>query len=213
MSPVFLHNIGVNLWEQVESIGDTRCATVTVLHASVSELDEICHISDLTIKLEYEYLIKWRSAAYIASRGVQEFKLIKKLSADLLEGDVLKKNRNTGIYSYLKNLSGRGSRFNLNSISQCRYAFLMLTKSNVGLDLLWDICCDADMGVSSEFIFNMLNGMENMIVCRVVEGDTHAVIQFIGRAKEIDDVVRVFRDLGLKKITEDAVADVIRGFN
>lgn len=211
MKPVYLYEVGIKPWEQTISIFDLDIATITVIQSTLNELSAIWLNVMARLTKELPTVLKWRSVGYKTEGSrTQEFTLVSKLRGELGNAGFMGKNPVSGVYSYVTRITDPIAGFDLNSISQPRYAALLLAPGGyTDVHFIWEAFKKGDEGLDAENIKEVVCGLKGSILLRVVESDTHAVAQFIGGVNEVDGVLSIINDLKMEKILEDDVSAFI----
>jgi hypothetical protein len=211
MKPIYLYDAGIKPWEQSTTISDSRFATVTVVHRSISELIDLWLVLAATISQRLPRILKWRTIGHsIEGSKVQELKLLKQLKSDLSNGDYLEKNSESGIISYVKQLTLPMIEFDLNTITQARYSVLLfLPEEEPNNSAIWEKFKSSDNGLEAKGMENSLSSCNRLMICRLSESDTHVSLQLIGEVDQIDAVLVKLNELHIKRAEERDVAEAI----
>ncbi|OMH38971.1 hypothetical protein [Motiliproteus sp. MSK22-1] len=202
MKPIYLYDVGIKPWEQTSTVNDRRFATITIVQRSVSELFGLWLMLITSVSQRLPKAFKWRTVGHsIEGSKVQELKLLKQLKSDLSNSDFIDRNEESNIYSYVKRLSTTLSEFDLNTITQPRYTVLLfLPDSEPSIDSIWKSFKDSDAGLDAEGIENSFCSFEDLMICRVVESDTHVGAQFIGAVEQVDRLLEKLNELGVNGV-------------
>lgn len=126
MKPVYLYDVGIKPWEQTKPVIDSRFATITIVQHTVNELFVLWVNIVVSISGYLPTALKWRTVGHsIQGSKIQELKLLKQLKSGLANDDLLEKNKDSSIFSYIKRLSKPMEEFDLNSITQPLYTILL----------------------------------------------------------------------------------------
>ncbi|ROS05420.1 hypothetical protein EDC56_0950 [Sinobacterium caligoides] len=211
MKPILVYDEGINLWEQSKKTGDSSVATITVIQRDIDSLSKTW-FSFLPILLTFlPNVFKWftTGSAFSGSK-VQELKLKKQLTEGFSDGDLLKKNESTGVFSLIKNETDHIEILPLDSLSHYRYLSIIFSSKNLSQKSLLDNFQTAESGITSENVSSILDGDLGIILCRVYEdGDTHAALQFIGKVNQIENIKSELSAAGIEEIDESEVAKII----
>ncbi|HHF3148317.1 TPA: hypothetical protein ACPJ2A_000086 [Vibrio diabolicus] len=213
MKPIYIYNVGIKPWEQTHVVSDRRFATITIVQRSVSELFGLWLTLIESVSLRLPKVFKWRTVGHsIEGSKVQELKILKQLKSDLSNSDFIGRNEDSNIYSYIKRLSTTLSEFDLNTITQPRYtALLFLPDTEPNICSIWKSFKDSDTGLDSEGMENSFCSFEDLMICRVVESDTHVSAQFIGAVEQIERLLEKLNELGVTRAENGDVAKLING--
>ena len=213
MKPIYLYENGIKPWEQTTTVCDHRFATITVVRRSISELSDIWFELTAIISQHLPRCLKWRTVGHsIEGWKVQELKLVKKLQSDLSDNDYLGKNSETGVISFVKQLTIAFNEFDLNTISDTRYTVLLfLPDDEPNNSAIWEKFKSYDNGLEAKGMENSLKSYGNLIICRLYESDTHASLQFIGKVEQVNIILDKLVDLKIDRVEEREVAGRING--
>jgi hypothetical protein len=213
MKPIYLYDVGIKPWEQTSIVSDRRFATITIVQRSVSELFGLWLMLIESVSLRLPKAFKWRTVGHsIEGSKVQELKLLKQLKSDLSNSDFIDRNEDSNIYSYVKRLSTTLSDFDLNTITQPRYtALLFLPDTEPDTGSIWKSFKDSDAGLDAKGMENYFCLLEGLMICRVVESDTHVSAQFIGAVEQVDRLLEKLNELGVGRAENGDVAKLING--
>lgn len=211
MNPIYLYDSGVRPWEQTKMLSDSRFATVTVVHNSLSELSDLWLVLALTISKHLPRLLKWRTVGHSGSWSkVSELKLEKQLRTGLSDGDYIEKNNQSGVFSYVKKITEPMSEFDLNTITHSRYtSLLFVPEVEPIIRTIWETLSNSDKGLEAEGVKSLLIACKSLIICRLFESETHVSMQFIGEVKQVDVVLQKLSELKIHRAVERDVANLI----
>jgi len=213
MKPVYLYDVGIKPWEQTKTVIDSRFATITIVQHSVNELFDLWVNIVVVILGCLPIALKWRTVGHsIQGSRIQELKLLKQLKSGLNGDDLLEKNEDSSILSYVKRLPEPMEGFDLNTITQPLYTTLLFLPDEVpNLISIWDVFKRSDTGLDAIGIEAALCKYEDMIVCRVTESDSHVSAQFIGAVAQVDKLLTQLSDLNISRVEEGEIAIIING--
>lgn len=213
MKPIYLYDVGIKPWEQTSTVSDCRFATITIVQRSVSELFDLWLMLITSVSLWLPNAFKWRTVGHaIEGSKVQELKLLKQLKSDLSDSDLIDRNEGSNIYSYVKRLPATLKEFDLNTVTQPKYtALLFLPDAETNISSIWKSFKGSDLGLDAEGMENSLCLFDDLLICRVVESDTHASAQFIGAVEQVDRLLEKLNELGIERCENGDVAKIING--
>ncbi|AJR05715.1 hypothetical protein C9J03_00990 [Photobacterium gaetbulicola] len=211
MKSIYLYDVGIRPWEQTTSVADHRFATITVVQRSVSDLLGLWLTLVTSVSERLPRALKWRTVGHsIEGSKVQELKLLKQLRSGLVNDDLLRKNEDSNIYSYVKRLSESMSEFDLNTITQAQYtSLLFLPDREPSIATVWKVFKNSDTGLDAMGMERTLDLLDNLLICRVTESDTHVSTQFIGVVEQVDELLVKLNDLNITRVESDDVAKLI----
>ncbi len=192
-------------------VSDSRFETITVVHRSVSELFDLWFILAVTISQSLPRILKWRTIGHpIEGSKVQELKIMKKLKLDLSNSDYVEKNTESGVISYVQQLTTPMIEFDLNTITQSRYTVLLfLHGDEPNNNSIWDNIKSSDGGLEAKGMERLLSYCNELVICRLFESGTHVSLQMIGEVDKMDVVRGKLNDLQINKVEEQDVAEII----
>lgn len=213
MKPIYLYDVGIKPWEQTHVVSDCRFATITIVQRSVSELFGLWLMLIESVSLRLPKVFKWRTVGHsIEGSKVQELKLLKQLKSELSNDDFIDRNEDSNIYSYIKRLSTTLSKFDLNTITQPRYTTLLfLPDTEPNICSIWKSFKYSDTGLDAEGMESSFCALEDLMICRVIESDTHVSAQFIGAVEQVDRLLEKLNELGVAKAENRDVTKLING--
>lgn len=211
MKPVYLYDVGIKPWEQTKAVIDSRFATITIVQSSVNELFALWLNIVISISGCLPRTLKWRTVGHsIQGSKIQELKLLKQLKSGLAEDDLLKKNEDSRVLSYIKKVSEPMDEFDLNAITQPLYTILLfLPDGTPTLSSIWNVFKDSDTGLDARGIEASMCICDDMLICRVTETDSHVSAQFIGAVAQIDKLLLQLSNLNITKVDEGEIASII----
>jgi hypothetical protein len=211
LKPIYLYDFGIKPWEQTLTVSDCRFATITIVHRSVSELFDLWLMLITSVSLRLPNAFKWRTVGHaIEGSKAQEVKLLKQLKSDLSNSDFIDRNEGSNIYSYVKRLPATLTEFDLNTVTQSRYtALLFLPDTETNVRSIWKSFKCSDLGLDAEGMENSLCFFDDLLICRVVESDTHVSAQFIGAVEQVDRLLEKLNNLGVTRAENEDVAKLI----
>ena len=211
MKPIFVYDEGINLWEQSKKTDNSSVATITVIQRDIDSLSKIW-FSFLPFLLTFlPNVFKWfTTGSAFAGSKVQELKLKKQLKEGFSDGDLLKKNESTGVFSLIKKETDHIKSLPLDSLSHYRYLSIIFSSKNLSQQLLLDSFQTAESGMTSENVNSIFDSDLDIILCRVYEDcETHAALQFIGKVNQIENIKSELSAAGIEEIDETEVATII----
>lgn len=213
MKPIYLYDVGVKPWEQTITVGDSRFATISVVHRSISDLLGLWLMLASTVSQKLPRCLKWRTVGHsLDGSKIQELKLVKQLKSDFSADDFLDMNRDSNIYSYVKQLSLPINELELNAITQCRYsALLFLPDLKPEKREIWEVLKSSDDGLEAEGIVRSISAYNDLIICRLSESETHVSLQLIGVVEQVDLYIEKLDELGIVRVEEKDVSKLING--
>jgi len=130
MSTFYIYEPGIRLWEQPTYTTALGFMTFSFLGPSILEIWATWKKVTHTLGPEWPVVMKWRTIGYsLEHEKVQDLRLRKEIGRSLTEKDLIKTNKISKIYSYIKLNNTRDVKFNPNELTQHRNTILIFKKN------------------------------------------------------------------------------------
>lgn len=209
MKLIYLYDVGIKPWEQIESLDNQKYVTLTLIQRSMVDLSCVWNsIVESNLPL-FSVAIGWHTEGYarVFQSKIHEIKEKKLIRQKISDGYLINKNEKSNIISWVKKINLID--FDVEKMGSGRYSFIVLSsdKNYDPCDILTR-CQVSDSCVSANSLEKVLKNQKKFIICRIHECvDTHAALQFIGDPELVDEVLSVLTKLKANCISsQDEVA-------
>jgi hypothetical protein len=210
MRTFYICESGVKLCEQPEYTLSPDFVSFTLISASLQDIWSNWEKISYSLAQEWPTTIKWRTVGYsLEYQKIQEIRLRKDIESTLGANEVIKKNENTKIYSYLDPTDTLENKLRPDKLTQHRNTFLILKKIEPDKYLLWDQLSKSDKTVTSKSVFDFMTIDKETIIARFLESDTHSTLQLIAPAETLNKITSLLENLKIKKIKHTELSQTI----
>ena len=123
---------------------------------------------------------------------------------------IIERNEATKAYSYVEEYLKPLDLFNLDILTNYRYTTMLFSgNSRIDLKGVWESLSSVEDCVSANKLNFAFMTLENVVLSRAVETDTHAAAQFVMDVGFFNFLLPKIDSLNLKRIFEDEIESVI----
>lgn len=210
MKTTYINESGIRPWNCMEQLSDTQFSTLTLIDHNFEDVwRSWCGVAEYLID-KWPVKREWRSigSGDFFSR-TEEYLLNKRLSEEIDDGDLFKKNENTNIYSIIKNLPIDPRKIMNLVLEGSSDAILVMQKMDTPIEQLWADMTIFEKRVTTNNIKIFLGVHPEIVVCRFFESETHATVQFVSLATSQAELIDSIKKNEIREITQESVCNYI----
>jgi len=208
MKTVFIRQIGIHPWDQINPSNDETYITITLLHQDYAGVWKTwCEFSS-SITKRWPKIVRWHTHLSPCYSKSEEYILQKTFTKKSNPGDILRKNAHTNIYSRITNLGRDPFRIDPNSMAGYRTSVTLMLNTNSSLEHLWHNLSTLT-NISKTDDFKLILSDESSFSFRFYDAETHGVAQLICHAEHLAFLEKIIKEMNLEEIQQEGVYEYI----
>ncbi|MGA9705188.1 hypothetical protein [Pseudomonas sp.] len=205
MKTVYINERGVRPWESLYPTNDSKFSTTTFLsHNFNCAWESWCNVME-QLSETWPFKREWRSTLTADFNSTSEEYLFKKhIARTLHEGDLCKKNDQSGIYSTIRNLPSDPKHIQDQTFEGSHNTLLVAQKSEEEIEEFWLRMTIFEKCITPLKISKFLDSQKDTLICRFYDAETHATAQiFHNTSMETDTIIKAAQSQFNKINVED----------
>jgi hypothetical protein len=210
METVYINEQGIKPWESPHPTNDSKFITTTFLsHNFNSAWESWCNVMEHLTET-WPFKREWRSTLTADFNSKSEEYIFKKYIAKILhEGDISKKNDQSGIYSTIRNLPSSPKKIQNQTFEDSHNVILVAQKFEEEIEAFWLRMTIFENRITPLKISRFLESQTDTLICRFYDAETHATAQLFYNTSMDNEIIIDLAQSQVNRINAEDVPNYI----
>lgn len=208
MDTVFIQEVGINPWDQLNPEKEQKYVTISLLNQDFESVWKTwCELASLLTD-GWPAIVTWYSTGFPQYSKTQEYLTLKRFSKNLGPKDIFRKNEKTLVYSGIEHLNRDPKHIDPAKLTDYLRSATLMLKEDDQLEQLWQRLSHLNY-ISTTDDFKLILKDSERLTFRFYDRETHGIAQLIchsNQQKILDNAIAILR---IRRIDQEGVYDYI----
>lgn len=205
MNTVFIYEVGIRPWDQIQHTEDCEYTTISLLNQDFDSAWKTWRMLASLLTHEWPVIIKWYTTGWPQYSKTSEYLTLKDFSKSSGPKDIFKKNEKTLIYSGIKHLNSNPENIDPINLKSYRVSTtLMLKEESNQVEHLWHRLSHLKW-ISTTEDFKLILADNEILSFRFYDSETYGAAQLICHSIHAPKIIDAIASLKIDEIPRTGV--------